>query len=299
MRREPSFDSLHVIPTPRYCPLMTEPPSTENTTPSTRLSPEEMERRSWSFGGSALLYERFRPGPPAEAVDWMLRIRPTSVVELGAGTGAMTKLLVERANDVIAVEPDDRMLEVLTRNLPSVTALSGTGEAIPLPDSSADAVLASSSWHWMDPVKALGEAERVLKSGGILGAVWTGPDPEGPFLLQARELLGQRSRGDGDDLGIDSSVIDPNLPSQVLSIPGDSPFTQPEQQILTWDVALNADELIGLLGTFSWIILMSEDQRSGVISTVRRLLRDALGVEGDVTVDVQYRSEAWRTRLNG
>ncbi len=211
----------------------------------------------------------------------------------------MTKLLVERANDVIAVEPDDRMLEVLTRNLPSVTALSGTGEAIPLPDSSADAVLASSSWHWMDPVKALGEAERVLKSGGILGAVWTGPDPEGPFLLQARELLGQRSRGDGDDLGIDNSVIDPNLPSQVLSIPGDSPFTQPEQQILTWDVALNADELIGLLGTFSWIILMSEDQRSGVISTVRRLLRDALGVEGDVTVDVQYRSEAWRTRLNG
>jgi hypothetical protein len=66
---------------------------------------------------------------------------------------------------------------------------------------------------------------------------------------------------------------------------------------LTWDVALTADELIGLLGTFSWIITMPEDRRTHVIAEARRLLRDGLGISGDVTVDVQYRSEAWRTQL--
>jgi hypothetical protein len=79
--------------------------------------------------------------------------------------------------------------------------------------------------------------------------------------------------------------------------PDGSPFAQPEDQVLTWDVALTADELVGLLGTFSWIITMPDEQRTGVVSEVRRLLHDALRISGDVTVDVQYRSEAWRTRL--
>jgi hypothetical protein len=84
----------------------------------------------------------------------------------------------------------------------------------------------------------------------------------------------------------------------VLYIPDGSPFAQPEHQILTWDVALTADELIGLLGTFSWIITMADERRTHVVSEVRRLLHDALGISGDVTVDVQYRSEAWRTLLS-
>ena len=64
--------------------------------------------------------------------------------------------------------------------------------------------------------------------------------------------------------------------------------------MITWDVALSADELVGLLGTFSWVILMEEGARERLFETARRLLRDALGVEGDVTVDVGYRAEVWR-----
>jgi hypothetical protein len=82
-----------------------------------------------------------------------------------------------------------------------------------------------------------------------------------------------------------------------LRIPDDSFFNQPEHTTLTWDVPLTADELMGLLGTFSWIITMPDDRRAHVISEARRVLRDGLGIFGDVTVDVQYRSEVWRTRL--
>ena len=89
---------------------------------------------------------------------------------------------------------------------------------------------------------------------------------------------------------------DADRPPSSLEIPPGVAFDQPEHRAFTWDVALNADELIGLLGTFSWIITMPDETRERVIAEARRLLRDLLDVEGDVTVDVAFRADAWRTR---
>jgi ubiquinone/menaquinone biosynthesis C-methylase UbiE len=258
--------------------------------------------RSGSFGAVASAYERFRPSPPAMAIDWMLPSGASVVVDLAAGTGAMTKDLVGRVAKVIAIEPDDRMRTVLAENLPAVDARNGSGESMPLADASVDAVLAASSWHWMDADRALHEVARVLRPGGVLGVVWAGPDRDGPFLAQAQSLLSEMSsRGAHVDSSADADlgavVLDvENRVETVLVIPDEAPFAQPEHQTWTWDLALTADELIGLLGTFSWIITMPDDRRAFVISEARRVLRDGLGVSGDVTVDVQYRCEAWRTR---
>jgi len=253
----------------------------------------------------ASTYERFRPGPPPAAIAWMLPDSAKIVVDLGAGTGAMTKDLLGKVDRVIAIEPDDRMREILASNLPEVTALRGTGESMPLDTSSVDVVLASSSWHWMDPDRALQETARVLVPGGTLGVVWAGPDPDGPFVSQAQAMLTAMSSGQKGPTA--SSDHEPDLGREVMDtenrvetvvrIPDDSLFTQPEQTSLTWDVPLTADELIGLLGTFSWIITMPDDRRAHVISEARRVLRDGLGISGDVTVNIQYRSEVWRTHL--
>jgi SAM-dependent methyltransferase len=259
--------------------------------------------RSGSFGAVASTYERFRPSPPLEAIEWMLPTKVRTVVDLGAGTGAMTKDLVGRVERVIAIEPDDRMREVLANGFPEVSVLRGTGESMPVESSSVDAVMAASSWHWMDADRTLSEVARVLVPGGTLGAVWAGPDPDGPFVSQAQALLSEMSSGGGaaqessdDDLG--GVVMDTeNRVETILSIPEHSPFVQPEHKTLIWDVALTANELIGLLNTFSWIITMPADRRAHVIAEARRVLRDGLGISGDVTVDVQYRSEAWRTHL--
>ena len=295
---------------------MTDPDTNDLDVPLSHLAPHEKAERAGSFGGVASHYERYRPGPPAAAVDWILPSHVARVVDLGAGTGALTRLLVGRADDVVAVEPDDRMRSVLAAEVPGIRAVAGKGESMPIPDSSVDAVMASSSWHWMDPVPALHEVGRVLVPGGVLGALWSGPDPEGPFLVQAQALLAGRSQagagagaggagehdgqGDADDSEFARLIMaDARRPASTLEIPPGVPFDPPEHEVFTWDVALNADELIGLLGTFSWIITMPEDTRARVIAEARRLLRDLVGVEGEVTVDVAFRSDAWRSRRHG
>jgi SAM-dependent methyltransferase len=286
----------------------------------TPLSPETKAARASSFGGAATLYERYRPGPPVQAVEWVLPEPVGTVVDLGAGTGALTRLLVGRADEVVAVEPDDRMRAVLAEAVPGARAEAGRGEAIPLPDGSVDAVLASSSWHWMDTVPTLEEIARVLVPGGVVSAMWSGPDPDSGLVAQAQALLsggddgseggpesgsGARSgAGSASALGIDkqsqaelsAAMSDQNNLIQALEIPPGLPFDQPEHKVITWNVALNADELIGLLGTFSWVILMEDEARQRLFETARRVLRDALGVSGDATVDVGYRAEVFKAR---
>jgi hypothetical protein len=81
----------------------------------------------------------------------------------------------------------------------------------------------------------------------------------------------------------------------VLEIPDGLPFDTPEHTVVRWEVALTADQLIGLLGTFSWVIVMDEPTRAAVFDGARRLLR-ADGVEGDATVELGYRSDVWKAR---
>ncbi|MGO9874348.1 MAG: class I SAM-dependent methyltransferase [Acidimicrobiia bacterium] len=270
------------------------------------VASQDDAERARSFGVVASHYERYRPGPPAEAVDWLVPAYVDRVVDLGAGTGALSRLLLERADEVVAVEPDDRMRSVLEAAVPAVRAIAGRGESIPLPDGCADAVLASSSWHWMDPIPTLNEVGRILAPGGTVGVVWSGPDPEGPFMAQARVLLAEQSRGGTEPAISERGPVDGELSSLIMGdalrprfgfeIPAGVSFDQPEHKVFVWDVALNADELIGLLGTLSWIITMTEDQRDRVIAEARRLLGEVLGIAGDVTVDVAFRADAWRAR---
>jgi SAM-dependent methyltransferase len=199
---------------------------------------------------------------------------------------------------------------VLAAAVPGARAVAGRGESIPLPDHSVDAVLASSSWHWMDTVPTLQEIARVLVPGGVVSAMWSGPDPDSGLVAQAQALLSGDGDGDGEgggdagEMGIDeqsqaelsAAMSDQNNLVQALEIPPGLPFDQPEKKVITWNVALNADELIGLLGTFSWVILMEDAARERLFETARRVLRDALGVSGDATVDVGYRAEVFKAR---
>lgn len=261
------------------------------------LKAEEKAQRSGTFGAVASTYHQYRPGPPKDAVNWYLPERVERVVDLGAGTGALTRLLVDRADHVVAVEPDDRMRAVLNEEIPNVEAIKGTGEDMPLDEGSADVVLASSSWHWMDLEPTLREVRRVLKTDGLLGAMWSGPDPEGPFITQTRALIAQNvGRGGG---GMSAFFADAIRPTSALEIPNGFGFGEPQHRAFTWMMGLTADELVGLLATMSSVINLPEDEREALSNEARRLLKEFLGVEGDVTVDIDFRCNAWRSSLDG
>jgi SAM-dependent methyltransferase len=123
------------------------------------------------FDGVADVYERSRPGYAPEAVTWISQRLPLGrVLDLGAGTGKLTRQLVPYALEVVAVEPGDEMRRVLQEVVPGVEALYGTAEEIPLPDESVDVVTVAQAFHWMEPQPVLREVVRLLRPGGVFAA---------------------------------------------------------------------------------------------------------------------------------
>ncbi|BDZ38431.1 class I SAM-dependent methyltransferase [Microbacterium suwonense] len=111
-------------------------------------------------------YERFRPGFPDAAADAVIPTPVRTALDLGAGTGKFTELLLDRAEHVIAVEPSEPMLAVLRTKLPDVEVHLGTAESIPAADGSVDVVTAAQAFHWFDREPACAEIRRVLARGG-------------------------------------------------------------------------------------------------------------------------------------
>jgi ubiquinone/menaquinone biosynthesis C-methylase UbiE len=143
------------------------------------------DRRELSFDRVADEYERTRPSYPPTLLDRLPVSADAAVLDLGAGTGKLTRVLAARYRDVVAVEPLANMRGMLERVVPGVSALPGSAERIPLDDASVDAVFAAQAFHWFDKPVALPEIARVLRPGGVLAVVWNEPDHDRPSPLPA------------------------------------------------------------------------------------------------------------------
>jgi SAM-dependent methyltransferase len=149
-----------------------------------------------TFGAAAGTYDRYRVGLPGEVVDRVLPAGVGAVLDLGAGTGAMTRRLVERAGKVYAVDPDPRMTELLAESCPAVEVRRGTGRPIPLPDACVDAVVVASAWHWMDPATD----DPGDRQGAATGRrAVPGVEPPRPLGALDRRPRGLPARGHGGD----------------------------------------------------------------------------------------------------
>jgi len=154
-----------------------------------------------SFALVAGSYERGRPGYPDEAVRWLVGDEPVDVVDLGAGTGKLTRSLVALGHRVTAIEPLPEMLELLPAAAPGAFAILGNAEIIPLPDASADVVTAAQAFHWFDHAVALPEIARVLRPGGRLALVWNTRDDREPWVARLSSTIGSETiaRGDAEE----------------------------------------------------------------------------------------------------
>jgi ubiquinone/menaquinone biosynthesis C-methylase UbiE len=162
--------------------------------PAPDPAPDSAPDWAHSFGGVADAYDRGRPSYPIAAVTWLIGDDPATVLELGAGTGKLTRVLVDQGHDVHATDPDPAMLALLEAHLPGVRTAVAGAEEIPLADASVDAVIAAQAFHWFDLDRALPEIARVLRPGGRICLLWNQRNEKIPWVRRLGAIIGTQEQ---------------------------------------------------------------------------------------------------------
>jgi SAM-dependent methyltransferase len=229
-------------------------------------------------------YELGRPMYPFAAVRRLvreLRIRPQStVLDLAAGTGKLTRLIAQLGAEVIAVEPVDAMRERLIETVPGAKAMSGVAEEIPLPDESMDAVTVGQAFHWFDGDAAIDEIHRVLRPGRRLGLIWNVKDESVDWVRQLAEII-EPYRGSA-----------PRVASGAWkdAFERTSLFTPIERARFSFVHDVDAAALTARVTSISFIAALAPVVRERVVAQVRELVETHPETRGRDVFPLRYRT---------
>ena len=213
------------------------------------------------FASAADLYERARPSYPQDAIDWLVERTGLgagrTVVDLGAGTGKLTRLLVGSGAHLIAVEPIPEM----RAHIDVGEVLDGTAESIPLAGGSADVVTVAQALHWFDQERALPEIHRVLREDGNLVLGWNMRDLDDPVQRGVEELLGPMRK---------------EVPGQILGawrepLKRSALFGEPEVREFRYEQQFTTDDLCDRVSSTSFVAALPAVDREELLVRVRAL----------------------------
>ena len=247
-----------------------------------------LSERKQAFGAWAEQYDRYRPHYPRALVSRLLQEaghsaqRPATVVDLGAGTGLLTRTLVDLGARVIAVEPDERMASRLAEVVPGAQVLVGSAEQTGLDTASVDAVIGAQMWHWVDEAQAIPEVARILVPGGVFVPLWVLRDDRTDWVAEHVRLL---------------RIEDAYRVISQLDQPVQGPcFDDCELLEFEFGQELDEDGLVGLVGTYSSIRLR------GDLLECERLTRELVATHpalaGSQRITMPYVARAFLTRRN-
>lgn len=242
------------------------------------------EERALSFGAIAEDYDRLRPTPPPEALDWLVPEGCEVAVDVAAGTGLFTRALAEWVDTVIAVEPDPQMRAVLADRSPGIVVRDGTGESIPMPDASADALFVSSAWHWLDEARALPEIARVLRDGGRLGVLWSSRDRDIEWVRELDLAPGEARPAD--------AVEDRHRTAREVTNDGNGWFTNVTRRSFPFTRRMTQPDVVDMVATYSRVSTAPSDKRAEILARARALLVEQYGDAEEV--DFPMRTWCWR-----
>lgn len=213
--------------------------------------------RSRSFETVAAEYERYRPDYPEEALRWAAEWLELSagarVLDVGAGTGKLTRELVALGFEAVAVEPGAPMLAQLREAVPAAEAHVAPAEAIPLPDESVDAAFAGQAFHWFDRERAVPELHRVIRREGGLALLWNWWDERDPLQAELGVLIGYAGH------------------EPYRELPGKPWFREVGRTIVESASESSPGGLVGYLSTASAFLTADPDEREKSLHAVHEL----------------------------
>jgi SAM-dependent methyltransferase len=215
--------------------------------------------RSRSFETVAAEYERWRPEYPNEALRWAVQLlglpAGARVLDVGAGTGKLTRGLAGLGFDTVAVEPGAAMLEQLRLAVPAAEAHEAPAEQIPLADASVDAAFAGQAYHWFDRERAVPELHRVIRPGGGIALLWNWWDERDPLQRELGTLVGYAG----------------HEPYREEELPAAPWFEEVGRTMIESELESSPDGLVGYLATASGFLVADPTEREEALRAVRDL----------------------------
>ena len=253
------------------------------TTVTAELEDAELRARALSFGSVAAEYAALRPGYPADAVAFLVGDGPRRVLDLGAGTGLLTEVLLAAGHDVVAVDPvPGDAGRAGAPACPASRRPSGRRRRSRSPTPRVDAVIAGQAAHWFDPAPAAREIRRVLRPGGTLGLIWNTRDERVPWVGALGELIAAEARGHEADQG----VVDQLRPS--------ARRRRRRPRVRDRPAGRPAEDVVAGIATRSYVALMDDARRTAFLAGVRDLLAEPSRHPRPDLLELPYVTRAYR-----
>lgn len=240
------------------------------------------------FGKEAQSYERVRPSYPDEAVAWLagnLEIAPgRTVIDVAAGTGKLTRLLVPFGANVFAAEPVDGMRRGFVTAVPDVPIVAAVAEALPVSEESIDAITVAQAFHWFDSNRAFEEFGRALRPGGRVGLIWNVRDRSSDWVNEVWAIMDR----------VEKRAPWRDHENWRASELGDRPGFGPlHNEVFRHEQVISPQGVVERIASVSHVAVLAPAERERVLDEVRAVLTGHPDAQGRAKLRIPYRVDAY------